>query len=124
MFPVRGMMYYKKALELQAFLDMAKDEGIFFLHCWYEIELFIYFLEELVLISEFYFRYADLMKGYKAAELMSSENYKSQRSLWAQCTAMTDMKFSYVVSCQQYGIQKRSRDQRATDILNLMIKYV
>ncbi|KAJ3682000.1 hypothetical protein LUZ60_014573 [Juncus effusus] len=88
---VRGMMYYKKALELQAFLDMAKDE--------------------------------DLMKGYKAAELMSSENSKSQRSLSAQCRAMADMKFSYVVSCQQYGIQKRSRDLRATDILNLMIKY-
>ena len=26
--PVRGMMYYRKALELQAFLDMAKDDGI------------------------------------------------------------------------------------------------
>ncbi|KAK1356307.1 hypothetical protein POM88_049563 [Heracleum sosnowskyi] len=25
---VRGMMYYRKALELQAFVDMAKDEGI------------------------------------------------------------------------------------------------
>lgn len=24
---VRGMMYYRKALELQAFLDMARDEG-------------------------------------------------------------------------------------------------
>ena len=24
---VRGMMYYRKALELQAFLDMAKEEG-------------------------------------------------------------------------------------------------
>ncbi|KAL0287337.1 UNVERIFIED_CONTAM: Callose synthase 3 [Sesamum angustifolium] len=27
-FPVRGMMYYRKALELQAFLDMAKDEDL------------------------------------------------------------------------------------------------
>lgn len=26
---VRGMMYYRKALELQAFLDMAKDEGTY-----------------------------------------------------------------------------------------------
>lgn len=26
-YAVRGMMYYRKALELQAFLDMAKDEG-------------------------------------------------------------------------------------------------
>lgn len=25
--PVRGMMYYRKALELQAFLDMSKEEG-------------------------------------------------------------------------------------------------
>lgn len=28
--PVRGMMYYRKALELQAFLDMARDEGMYF----------------------------------------------------------------------------------------------
>jgi len=27
-YAVRGMMYYRKALELQAFLDMAKDDGI------------------------------------------------------------------------------------------------
>jgi callose synthase len=65
---------------------------------------------------------ADLMKGYKAAE--SGEGSKSERSLWAQCQAVADMKFSYVVSCQQYGNQKRSSDIRAKDILNLMIKYV
>ena len=28
MFAVRGMMYYRKALELQAFLDMAMHEGV------------------------------------------------------------------------------------------------
>jgi len=28
-FAVRGMMYYRKALELQAFLDMAMHEGVF-----------------------------------------------------------------------------------------------
>ncbi|KAL0464369.1 UNVERIFIED_CONTAM: Callose synthase 2 [Sesamum latifolium] len=61
---VRGMMYYRQALELQAFLDMAKEE--------------------------------DLMKGYKAAELNTED---------------------------QYGIQKRSGDRRATDILRLMTKY-
>lgn len=26
-FSVRGMMYYRRALELQAFLDMATDDG-------------------------------------------------------------------------------------------------
>ncbi|GAB2216631.1 hypothetical protein Droror1_Dr00024407 [Drosera rotundifolia] len=85
---VRGMMYYRKALELQAFLDMAE--------------------------------YEDLMKGYKAVE---SNNDEHVRSLWAQCQSVADLKFTYVVSCQQYGIHKRSGDHRAKDILKLMIKY-
>ncbi|WZY92682.1 hypothetical protein YC2023_065011 [Brassica napus] len=84
---VRGMMYYRKALELQAFLDMAKDEG------------------------------------YKALELTSEDASKSGKSLWAQCQALADMKFTFVVSCQQYSIQKRSGDQRAKDILRLMTTY-
>lgn len=88
---VRGMMYYRQALELQAFLDMAKEE--------------------------------DLMKGYKAAELSTDEQVKNQGSLLTQCQAVADMKFTYVVSCQKYGIQKRSGDRRATDILRLMTKY-
>ncbi|CAN6833956.1 unnamed protein product [Brassica oleracea] len=88
---VRGMMYYRKALELQAFLDMAKDE--------------------------------ELMKGYKALELTSEDASKTGKSLWAQCQALADMKFTFVVSCQQYSIQKRSGDQRAKDILRLMTTY-
>ncbi|XP_065633564.1 callose synthase 2 [Quercus suber] len=88
---VRGMMYYWKALELQAFLDVANDE--------------------------------DLMKGYKAAELDSEENSKSERSLRAQCQAIADLKFTYVVSCQMYGIYKRSGDPRAKDILNLIARH-
>ncbi|XP_050944379.1 callose synthase 1 isoform X4 [Cucumis melo] len=79
---VRGMMYYRKALELQAFLDTAEHQ--------------------------------DLLKGYKDAV---------DSPLWAQCQAAVDMKFSYVVSCQQYGIHKRSGDARAKDILKLMTKY-
>ncbi|KAH7669357.1 callose synthase protein [Dioscorea alata] len=88
---VRGMMYYRKALELQSFLDMAKEE--------------------------------DLLDGYKAVELTSEENSKVERSLWAQCQAVADMKFTYVVSCQQYGIDKRSGESRAQDILKLMTTY-
>ncbi|KMZ61710.1 1,3-beta-glucan synthase [Zostera marina] len=89
---VRGMMYYRKALEVQAFLDMAKDD--------------------------------DLLDGYKAVELSSEEYSKHERSLLAQCQAVADMKFTYVVSCQQYGIQKRSGDKHAENILKLMTKYV
>lgn len=64
------------------------------------------------------------MQGYKAAELMSEEHSKIERSLWAQCQAVADLKFTYVVSCQQYGIHKRSGDPRAQDILKLMTTYV
>ncbi|GJM87531.1 hypothetical protein PR202_ga03495 [Eleusine coracana subsp. coracana] len=75
---VRGMMYYRQALVLQAFLDMARDD----------------------------------------ADLLSDES-----PLLTQCKAVADMKFTYVVSCQQYGIQKRSGDPRAQDILRLMTTY-
>ncbi|KAJ0019964.1 hypothetical protein Pint_31297 [Pistacia integerrima] len=87
---VRGMMYYRKALELQAFLDMAQHE--------------------------------DLMEGYKGIELNVDDN-KGETSLVTQCQALPDMKFTYVVSCQQYGIHKRSGDHRARDILRLMTRY-
>ncbi|OAY73987.1 Callose synthase 3, partial [Ananas comosus] len=74
---VRGMMYYRKALELQSIPGHAKDE--------------------------------DLMEGYKAAELMSEEHSKLERSLWTQC--------------QAYGIHKRSGDHHAQDILKLTTTY-
>lgn len=64
------------------------------------------------------------MHGYKAVELSSDEQSLTGKSLWAQCQAVADMKFTYVVSCQQYGIQKRSGDSRAQDILRLMATYV
>lgn len=64
------------------------------------------------------------MEGYKAVELNSEDQLKGDRSLWAQCQAVTDMKFTYVVSCQLYGIHKRSGDPRAQDILRLMTTYV
>ncbi|EPS63560.1 hypothetical protein M569_11224, partial [Genlisea aurea] len=87
---VRGMMYYRKALELQAFLDLAEHD--------------------------------DLMEGYKAIEL-NEDRMKEEKSLWTQCQAVSDMKFTFVVSCQLYGTQKRSGDPRAQDILRLMAIY-
>ncbi|CAN6237754.1 unnamed protein product [Urochloa humidicola] len=85
---VRGMMYYRRALVLEAFLDMAKRE--------------------------------DLMEGYKVTD----KQWKiQQRSLFAQCEAVADMKFTYVVSCQQYGNDKRAALSSAQDILQLMRNY-
>ncbi|XP_078440418.1 callose synthase 3-like [Wolffia australiana] len=88
---VRGMMYYKEALELQAFLDRANDR--------------------------------DLADGFKAIEMRSEDGLKDGRSLLRECQTIADMKFTYVVSCQNFGIDKRKGDPRAQDILKLMSRY-
>ncbi|KAI9178176.1 hypothetical protein LWI28_023576 [Acer negundo] len=79
---VRGMMYYRRALELQCFLESAGDSAIY--------------------------------GGYRTVG--SSE-----------AQALVDMKFTYVVSCQVYGAQKKSDDPRErscyNNILNLMLTY-
>ncbi|KAJ0084888.1 hypothetical protein Patl1_29900 [Pistacia atlantica] len=64
----------------------------------------------------------DLMESYKAIELNVDDN-KGERSLVTQCQAVPDMKFTYVVSCQQYGIHKQWGHPRAQFILRLMTKY-
>ncbi|KAF7112669.1 hypothetical protein RHSIM_RhsimUnG0205500 [Rhododendron simsii] len=81
---VRGMMYYKKALKLQAFLDMAEDE--------------------------------DILERYEAIE-------RGNDTLSAQLDALADMKFTYVISCQRFGLHKAAGDPLAQDILDLMIRY-
>lgn len=65
-----------------------------------------------------------MQEGYKAMAFTAEGDTKKQRSLHAQLEAVADMKFTYVATCQNYGNQKRSGDRRATDILNLMVKYV
>ncbi|KAK3032507.1 hypothetical protein RJ639_036174 [Escallonia herrerae] len=87
---VRGMMYYKDALQLQCFLDFAGDNAIF--------------------------------GGYRTID-MNKEN----RTLKESAQALTDLKFTYVVSCQVYGAQKKSSEKKDqscyNNILNLMIMY-
>ncbi|GMJ00719.1 glucan synthase-like 7, callose synthase 7, Arabidopsis thaliana glucan synthase-like 7 [Hibiscus trionum] len=69
---VRGMMYYKKALELQCSMEFANS--------------------------------------------ISNEDHIREKVL-------PDLKFTYVVSCQIYGILKRLKDPRQQDILNLLLMY-
>jgi len=66
--------------------------------------------------------WTEILGGYKVLTAQMEEEKKSQRSIHAQIEAVTDMKFTYVATCQNYGNQKRSGDRRATDILNLMVK--
>lgn len=83
---VRGMMYYRQALDLQCFLEYAEDDAIF--------------------------------AGYRTIE---------KKKIFDYSQALTDLKFTYVVSCQVYGNQKKSSDARerisASNILNLMLTY-
>ncbi|XP_039159159.1 callose synthase 3-like [Eucalyptus grandis] len=59
-------------------------------------------------------QHAALERGHKAVEQYIDR---------AKCQEEVDMKFTYVVSCQQYGIHKRSGDHRAQDIERLMKEY-
>ncbi|KAK1438031.1 hypothetical protein QVD17_03832 [Tagetes erecta] len=87
---VRGMMYYKAALELQCFLDYAKDDEIF--------------------------------TGFRSFDMNRHHTVLKDRE-----SAMADLKFTYVVSCQVYGAQKKSSEERDhscyLNILNLMLTY-
>ncbi|KAK8958474.1 Callose synthase 7 [Platanthera guangdongensis] len=90
---VRGMMYYRDALELQCFLDMAEDH--------------------------------DILTGYRPMNPV--QHYQDEMSYDAKAQAITDMKYTYVVSCQVYGMQKKSSEARDKscyqNILNLMLMY-
>ncbi|KAJ7539825.1 hypothetical protein O6H91_11G110500 [Diphasiastrum complanatum] len=87
---VRGMMYYKNALLLQAFQELAPQE--------------------------------DINKGYKAA-MDYAKKIPQQKSYWEKLYASIDLKYTYIVTCQNYGAQKQLSDLRAKDIVGLMKKY-
>ncbi|KAF3333291.1 putative callose synthase 8 [Carex littledalei] len=89
---VRGMMYYRKALKLQAFLDKREQ------------------------------REEDIYKGYTAIDQEGQDHKKGQPSLSAQLDALANMKFTYVISCQKFGEQKATGDPRAQDIIDLMTR--
>ncbi|XP_037491487.1 uncharacterized protein LOC105647932 [Jatropha curcas] len=87
---VRGMMYYKKALEVQCSLEFTGDNA--------------------------------------SHTKESSETYQfHQKTFLDHAQALADLKFTYVVSCQVYGTQKKSADARDrscySNILNLMLTY-
>ncbi|XP_052178586.1 callose synthase 7 isoform X2 [Diospyros lotus] len=88
---VRGMMYYRQALELQHFLDSDEDSAI--------------------------------LRGYRTIDTQNMAN----KTILEQAKALADLKFTYVVSCQIYGAQKKSSDPRDrscyANILNLMLTY-
>ncbi|XP_065851855.1 callose synthase 7 [Euphorbia lathyris] len=87
---VRGMMYYRRALEVQYYLEFA---------------------------------------GHNASQIkeFNEQDQIHQKDFIDRAQALADLKFTYVVSCQVYGSQKKSTDARErscySNILNLMLKY-
>lgn len=139
---VRGMMYYRKAIKLQAFMDMAEDDGAFyhwlrlFYHYYHgDLRLSINLVQHLLNLIfywlNFFFWYIwktiwkcsiclicqpDILQGYDVIE-------KGNDTLSAQLDAVADMKFTHIISCQMFGSHKSSGNHQAQDILDLMIKY-
>ncbi|KAJ6931035.1 callose synthase 7-like isoform X2, partial [Populus alba x Populus x berolinensis] len=89
---VRGMMYYRQALELQCLLEFAEDDA--------------------------------LLNSSRTLELEMDQEM-DQKVYYDRVQALADLKFTYVVSCQVYGAQKKSTEQRDrscyNNILNLML---
>ncbi|XP_034915011.1 callose synthase 7 [Populus alba] len=85
---VRGMMYYRQALELQCLLEFAGDHA--------------------------------LSRAFRTLE-----HEQEQKAYFDHAQALADLKFTYVVSCQVYGAQKKSTEARDrscySNILNLML---
>ncbi|ONM00680.1 Callose synthase 10 [Zea mays] len=81
---VRGMMYYRRALMLQSYLERRCLGGI--------------------------------EDGNSAAEYIDTQGYE----LSPDARAQADIKFTYVVSCQIYGLQKQTKKQEAADIALLL----
>lgn len=124
---VRGMMYYRQALELQCFLDMGEDRGTRNLLSDVDIVLekklsqLVFLLATCFLLQNLL---AAILGGYR--NILSNINFEEQWDFSALSQAIADIKFTYVVSCQVYGAQKKSADPqergRYLNILNLMLR--
>ncbi|XP_014500932.1 callose synthase 10 isoform X1 [Vigna radiata var. radiata] len=79
---VRGMMYYRRALMLQSFLE-SRSLGV---------------------------------DNYPQNNFITSQDFELSRESRAQA----DLKFTYVVSCQIYGLQKQRKAAEAADIALLL----
>ncbi|KAJ7537052.1 hypothetical protein O6H91_12G095000 [Diphasiastrum complanatum] len=120
---VRGMMYYRRALELQAFLDMAKD---IVLKRGYKVtntrkkELDD---ERKAISTRNEVANPPEPDQERKALLAKTEDDEERRALLAKMKAVADLKFSYVATCQIYGVHQLQNNQRATDIKYLMQSY-
>lgn len=112
-------MYYRDALQLQFFLEFAGDNSMFF----NSILLLSRDSESKLSINLICLIYL-AAGGYRNMDLIEKE----KKAFFDRAQALVDLKFTYVVSCQVYGAQKKSDDPRDrscySNILNLMLTWV
>lgn len=105
---VRGMMYYQYALEKLAYLDAASE---------LELQQAAGSLQ------------MENLDGRRSSDMSPSRHSFSSLSgisgiyQTSQEKATALLKFTYVVACQIYGVQKAKKDPRAEDILFLMKRH-
>ncbi|XP_048141589.1 callose synthase 11-like isoform X2 [Rhodamnia argentea] len=109
---VRGMMYYYRALKMLSFLDSASEMDIR--------------MGTQNIASHHSLRSSNgSLNGPPSIHMSASrmlDRAPSGVSLLFKGSenACALMKFTYVITCQVYGVQKAGKDQRANDILYLM----
>ncbi|XP_060191459.1 callose synthase 11-like [Lycium barbarum] len=108
---VRGMMYYYKALKMLSFLDSASEVDI------------RHGSQEIASLGSL--NQNNHLNGLSSGMLQTSRNlHRSSSSVTllfkGHELGAALMKFTYVVTCQVYGSQKKKGDRRAEEILNLM----
>ncbi|XP_024538919.1 callose synthase 12 [Selaginella moellendorffii] len=105
---VRGMMYYNRALQIQAFLDSASEND---LHGYREMLSRASSMADDSRNGSHVHR--DSFGHGQSGSLYKEEQYRAASSL----------KFTYVVACQIYGNQKAKNEHQAEEILFLMQKF-
>lgn len=112
---MRGMMYYRRALMLQSYLERRSLGGICFIT--YLISSIFYFRECSRYILTFYLE--SIVDAHSQTDLPTTQGFELSRESRAQA----DLKFTYVVSCQIYGQQKQKKLPEAADIALLLQRY-
>ncbi|KAM7273838.1 hypothetical protein ACFE04_028502 [Oxalis oulophora] len=107
---VRGMMYYRKALMLQSYLERRLRGGWLIIAFFYCVQLFC------VLCVLTIYGMPDMEAELPSNDTADTEGFE----LSPEARAQADLKFTYVVTCQIYGKQKEEQKPEAADIAMLM----
>ena len=107
-------MYYRKALEIHAFFDMAERKGQLCTFFGFFVSCSVFELK-----WNMAFHALDIFEGYEAV-LDTKSDDKELAQLHTRIQAIADMKLTYVVSCQEDEFHKRTGESRANDIVRLL----